>query len=757
MKLWCHWPKTHQICRLLTSRTQPSGFFAFDEEHSAIRFDVPPESGELLGPNNSKHQYDFRFDGLFGLTAKQEDVFEAVAMPAVENTLAGYNATIFAYGQTGSGKTFTITGGPHRYEDRGIIPRALQMIFQRCAAARKAGGQATVWISYLEIYNEQGYDLLEESSTEAVVPGTHALDELPRVSIREDEYGNVHLGNLSLHRAETEEEALNLLFQGDTNRAICETPMNPVSSRSHCVFTVSVEQREDGSPVVKRSKLNLVDLAGSERAYKTGVTGTLFREATHINTSLLALRRVIDSLHTKSTKRGSKTHVPYRDSTITSVLRDSLGGNCKTAVVATVSAEAGNTDESISTCRFAQGVARIRNDASVNLETDPAVLVARLREQVQLLQAQKDLALGESGAETSIAEDEKVKIAASTEAWARAGPDPERPPEDRALPDIGGFSIPRLEEAFRVLRKMARTASASDDAGTIPKSGISSDAAAQIRELKQSLAQRNHEIAALVNIARDLRGKHGVPSASPAHATDFAVPAGSAAPTTTAGVRLPHGEVIEWHALSDKDATKEQFKAGYSRRDQLREAKRELAAKYGDAKAAAGLVEGARAKIGQLKAAIEDIRVKAALQTLASSEAGESPSGTASDTEQPLRAEMEAQQHIYNLNMAKLRQLKTEIEYGKKLYEAGMLRLQTEFESWYATALLEMKTRHDAATAGRARGGAPAAAIPVPRASASASQAQLSGPIGAPAGGVESEELARFYAARDQLRRMTGK
>ena len=156
--------------------------------------------------------------------------------------------------QTGSGKTFTITGGAERYQDRGIIPRALSAIFSAFKDATDAQYQA--YISYLEIYNEQGYDLLDPSHE------TKSLEELPRVQLMEDEDGNVHLKNLTMHLAGSEEEALNLLFLGDTNRAIAETPMNMASSRSHCVFTVSIESRKEGSSTIRRSKLHLVDLAG---------------------------------------------------------------------------------------------------------------------------------------------------------------------------------------------------------------------------------------------------------------------------------------------------------------------------------------------------------------------------------------------------------------------------------------------------------------------------------------------------------------
>ena len=148
-------------------------------------------------------------------------------------------------------------------------------------------------ISYLEIYNEAGYDLLDPSHE------TKGLEDLPKVSLMEDDHGKIHLKNLSAQLARSEEEALNLLFVGDTNRMISETPMNMASSRSHCIFTVGIEARKEGSDVVRRSKLHLVDLAGSERVKKTGIEGTVFREARYINLSLHYLEQVIIALQVR--------------------------------------------------------------------------------------------------------------------------------------------------------------------------------------------------------------------------------------------------------------------------------------------------------------------------------------------------------------------------------------------------------------------------------------------------------------------------
>lgn len=210
----------------------------------------------------------------------------------------------------------------------------------------------------------------------------------------------MHFRNLSSTLVQTEEEAFNLLFMGDTNKMIAETPSNPSSSRSHCIFTIQLSSRDPGDERVRKSKLNLVDLAGSERAARTKINGQTLKEAKHINLSLHYLEQVIIALHEQSLNQ--RTHIPFRNSLMTLVLRDSLGGNCKTTMIATMSMEQRCVDETISTCRFAQRVALIKNNAVINEELDLRLVVEMLRRQVEQLKAELALArqalnCGESG------------------------------------------------------------------------------------------------------------------------------------------------------------------------------------------------------------------------------------------------------------------------------------------------------------------------------------------------------------------------
>lgn len=210
---------------------------------------------------------------------------------------------------------------------------------------------------------------------------------MTKVVLREDEDGRIQYTGLDPITTTSLEDALNLLFYGDLNRIVEKTPMNDGSSRSHCIFMVQVESRSQRTGLIRRSRLNLVDLAGSERVAKTQVDGKILTEARRINLSLHYLEQVIVALHEQA-QGSARVHVPYRNSMITTILKDSLGGNCRTVMVATVNVEQAQVDESISTCRFAQRVAMIVNDAKVNEELDPAIVIARLKRRVQELEAQ---------------------------------------------------------------------------------------------------------------------------------------------------------------------------------------------------------------------------------------------------------------------------------------------------------------------------------------------------------------------------------
>ena len=332
--------------------------------------------------HHQKELHIFKFNSIFGHETSQVQVFDTVALHTIKHVLMGYHGTLFVYGQTGTGKTFTMTGGNNHFQERGIMPRTLEYIFNDISTSTNF--KYDIGISYLEIYNENGYDLLDENR-EAT-----QLDQLPRVTIMEDQVGNFHLKNLKIVPCHSVEEAMDFLFLGDTNKMMAETPSNPQSSRSHCVFTIYITRTEIGGSKVCKSQLHLVDLAGSERVSRTGIEGKLLKEAKHINLSLHYLEQVIISL-----QQSKKKHIPYRNSMLTCILRESLGGNCKTSMIATFANESGCLEEGVSAFRFAQRVALISNDAHVNEELDPQAMIAALKEEIKMLKYQIQVLSGE--------------------------------------------------------------------------------------------------------------------------------------------------------------------------------------------------------------------------------------------------------------------------------------------------------------------------------------------------------------------------
>ena len=266
----------------------------------------------------------------------QADVYNSAARDIVDGVLAGYNGTVFAYGQTGTGKTFTMEGDRKRPEMRGIIPNSFAHIFDH--VARAAGTKRfLVRASYCELYQEEVRDLLGK-------------DAKAKLKLKERTDSGVYVEGLSSFVAKSADDLDQWMTIGNRNRSVGATDMNLHSSRSHAIFQISVECAEmgvDGNEHIRAGKLNLVDLAGSERQSKTHATGDRFKEATKINLSLSTLGNVISALV------DGRSHIPYRDSKLTRLLEDSLGGNAKTLMIAAVGPADYNTDETLNTLRYA--------------------------------------------------------------------------------------------------------------------------------------------------------------------------------------------------------------------------------------------------------------------------------------------------------------------------------------------------------------------------------------------------------------------
>eukprot|EP01084_Bolivina_argentea_P109665 196008_1 len=334
-------------------------------------------------PDKSKQPkpLSFNFDCVFDWTSTQTEVYEHAASHLVEQVFDGFNATIFAYGQTGAGKTYSMEGklgSPHR----GIVPRTVENIFENIADSDE-DMEYLLQVSYVEIYLEALRDLLK--------PGNASM------KIRDSKTG-VFIENVTEMYVRDAQEVMDLMTMGSRARTTGATAMNAASPRSHGVFMLKLSQTNTKSGTKKVSKLMMIDLAGSEKVSKTGATGMLLKEAQKINQSLSALGNVMGQLS------AGKGHVSYRDSVLTRLLSDSLGGNCKTTLLIAVSPSSFNADETITTARFGVRAKKIKNKAKINAEKTVAeykkevtVLLDRILKLQALVSAlQADLAGGDT-------------------------------------------------------------------------------------------------------------------------------------------------------------------------------------------------------------------------------------------------------------------------------------------------------------------------------------------------------------------------
>ncbi|XP_034729717.1 kinesin-like protein KIF13A isoform X1 [Etheostoma cragini] len=334
--------------------------------------------------DNRKQSKVFAFDHCFWSMdesnvpkyAGQEVVFKCLGEGILENAFQGYNACIFAYGQTGSGKSFSMMGNG---DQPGLIPRLCCSLFERVHREENEGHTFKVEVSYMEIYNEKVRDLLDPKGSR------HSL------KVREHKVLGPYVDGLSQLAVTNFEDIEVLMSEGNKSRTVAATNMNEESSRSHGVFSIIVTQTlydlQSGNSGEKVSKMSLVDLAGSERVSKTGAAGERLKEGSNINKSLTTLGCVISALADQSAGKGKAKFVPYRDSVLTWLLKDNLGGNSKTAMIATVSPAADNYEETLSTLRYADRAKRIVNHAVVN-EDPNARIIRELREEVEKLKVQ---------------------------------------------------------------------------------------------------------------------------------------------------------------------------------------------------------------------------------------------------------------------------------------------------------------------------------------------------------------------------------
>nr|XP_006006714.1 PREDICTED: kinesin-like protein KIF3C [Latimeria chalumnae] len=314
----------------------------------------------------------FTFDAVYDANSKQGDLYDETVRPLIDSVSQGFNGTIFAYGQTGTGKTYTMQGLWTDPDRRGVIPNCFEHIFTHIS--RSQNQQYLVRASYLEIYQEEIKDLLGK-------------DQSQKLELKENPETGVYIKDLSSFVTKNVKEIEHVMNVGNQARSVGATNMNEHSSRSHAIFVITVECSEtdlQGESHIRVGKLNLVDLAGSERQSKTGVHGERLKEASKINLSLSALGNVISAL-----VDGKSTHIPYRDSKLTRLLQDSLGGNAKTIMIATLGPASYNYEESLTTLRYANRAKNIKNKPKINEDPKDALLrefqeeIARLKAQLE--------------------------------------------------------------------------------------------------------------------------------------------------------------------------------------------------------------------------------------------------------------------------------------------------------------------------------------------------------------------------------------
>ncbi|KAF6103924.1 kinesin family member 3C [Phyllostomus discolor] len=373
-------------CRPLSRKEEAAG------HEQILTMDVKLGQVTLRNPRAALGELPktFTFDAVYDASSKQADLYDETVRPLVDSVLQGFNGTVFAYGQTGTGKTYTMQGTWVEPELRGVIPNAFEHIFTHIS--RSQNQQYLVRASYLEIYQEEIRDLLSKE------PGK-------RLELKENPETGVYIKDLSSFVTKNVKEIEHVMNLGNQTRAVGSTHMNEVSSRSHAIFVITVECSErgsDGQDHIRVGKLNLVDLAGSERQNKAspntaggtatqsagsggGGGGERPKEASKINLSLSALGNVIAAL-----AGNRSTHIPYRDSKLTRLLQDSLGGNAKTIMVATMGPASHSYDESLSTLRFANRAKNIKNKPRVN-EDPKDTLLREFQEEKAAIQDDRSL------------------------------------------------------------------------------------------------------------------------------------------------------------------------------------------------------------------------------------------------------------------------------------------------------------------------------------------------------------------------------
>lgn len=421
---------------------------------------IHPPPAESLDSRSRKtyEEKSFTFDKSFWSHdessphfSHQQDVYASFGEDFLDHNFDGYHTCIFAYGQTGSGKSYTMMG---TQDQPGLIPRTCQNLFQRIEQEGNGNITYNVHVSYFEIYNEHVHDLLAPRTN----PPT-------RLKIRENKQEGVYVQNLTDSPVKSFADIERLMKMGDMNRTVASTKMNDTSSRSHAVFTLTLKQIQHDiatdSTIERTARMRLVDLAGSERANRTEATGQRLREGGNINQSLTTLGRVIAALADPKRQRAARPNqtkrraemVPWRDSVLTWLLKDSLGGNSKTAMVACISPS--DYEETLSTLRYADQAKRIRTRATVNQDAvSAAERDAQIKEMAETIR-QLQLSVNAS---TTRKRDEVDRAGQELEDYQRQVTKMQRAMEEsRAVADVKIRALNAELEELRPINDRLRT------------------------------------------------------------------------------------------------------------------------------------------------------------------------------------------------------------------------------------------------------------------------------------------------------------
>ncbi|KAK6460338.1 P-loop containing nucleoside triphosphate hydrolase protein [Scheffersomyces coipomensis] len=330
-------------------------------------FRIPNPHTVIFDVNEVSNQ--FTYDRVFNEDANQTDVYTYSISQTVDDFLNGYNGCVLAYGQTGSGKSYTMLG-KHSESEKGLIPRISEDIFDRINSS-SSDMEYVVSVSFFEIHKEQIKDL--------IVPTTKNPHDTAKYTIHEDKIRGVYIEGLSHAFISSHEELYHILIDGLKSRSTVSTGMNLESSRSHAIFQIKLTQTHSQTGVTKNSQLFLVDLAGSEKVDKSNATGHTLEEAKKINSSLSSLGNVINALTDQKS-----THIPYRDSKLTRILQESIGGNSRTTLIINCSSSGLNESETLNSLRFGTRAKTIKNSAHINTELSSSALRYKLSQLEQI-------------------------------------------------------------------------------------------------------------------------------------------------------------------------------------------------------------------------------------------------------------------------------------------------------------------------------------------------------------------------------------